>query len=53
MGFDRCGEFSFSSGIMIYCLSGVALGKQSSHPIFLFVLPSIDGHHSEYKKDVG
>lgn len=51
MGFDRCGEFSFSSGIMIYRLSGLAPGKQHSHPlpIFLFVLPPRDGRNSEYK----
>lgn len=51
MGFDRCGEFSFSSGIMIYRLSGLAPGKQHSHPlpIFLFVLPPRDGRNSDYK----
>ena len=55
MGFDRCGEFSFGSGIMIYRLSGLAPGKQHSHPlpIFLFVLPSLGGSKSECKKYAG
>lgn len=52
MGFDRCGEFSFGSGIMIYRLSGLAPEKQYLHPlpIFLFVLPSLDGNNTEYKR---
>lgn len=52
MGFDRCGEFSFGSGIMIYRLSGLAPGKQHSHPlpIFLFVLPSLGGSNTERER---
>lgn len=55
MGFDRCGEFSFGSGIMIYRLSGLAPGKQRSHPlpIFLFVLPFLDGSNTECIKYAG